>query len=529
MRLQRATIAHRERPVSEIATRFLGNGPKLTAYEGATTITADGHGASCGVQSNTEGPVDSIKNVVRDRWERQNGYRQILVIAIPLILSSGSWSVKLFVDRVLLSWHSSDALAAALPAGMLNFALMSLFIGTAGYTSTFVAQYYGAKRFQRIGPAVWQGFYVAILGGAVLIALIPFAGKFFAFVGHDPAVAELEVIYFRILCLGAMPAIASAAFAGFFAGRGQTWPVLWVNLVSAAVNIVLDYVLIFGYWGFPELGIAGAAVATIVSSSVQLLVYIALLRQPKHNVGYNALKGWRFNRILFTRLMRFGFPNGLQFFIEMIGFAAFVLFMGRLGTISFAGSNLAFNINMLAFMPMIGVGIGVSVVVGQSLGSNRPDLAERGVTTGFHIAFLYMATVAALYAFVPNVFLAPYAAGFDTESFAPIRSIAVVALRFVAVYSLFDAIAIVYSSALKGAGDTRFVMLILLVLSMLGLVLPSYIALVVLDAGVNVGWSILTAYTIVTGFAFLIRYRGAKWKSMRVIEETASSPSTSAT
>jgi MATE family multidrug resistance protein len=83
--------------------------------------------------------VDSIKIVIKDRWERQNGYRQILVIAIPLILSTGSWSVKLFVDRVLLSWYSSDALAAALPAGMLNFALMSLFIGTAGYTSTFVA------------------------------------------------------------------------------------------------------------------------------------------------------------------------------------------------------------------------------------------------------------------------------------------------------------------------------------------------------------------------------------------------------
>ncbi|MDP6063975.1 MAG: MATE family efflux transporter [SAR202 cluster bacterium] len=501
----------------------------MTAYEGATTITAVGHRAFCGVQSNVGGLVDSIKIVIKDRWERQNGYRQILVIAIPLILSTGSWSVKLFVDRVLLSWYSSDALAAALPAGMLNFALMSLFIGTAGYTSTFVAQYYGAERFQRIGPTVWQGFYVAIFGGAVLIALIPFAGKFFAFAGHDPAVAELEVTYFRILCLGAMPAIASAAMAGFFSGRGQTWPVLWVNVISAGVNIALDYVLIFGYWGFPELGMTGAAIATIVSSYVQLLIYIALLQQPTHKVRYNALKGWRFDRILFTRLMRFGFPNGLQFFIEMIGFAAFVLFMGRLGTISLAGSNLAFNINMLAFMPMIGVGIGVSVVVGQSLGSNRPDLAGRGVATGFHIAFLYIATVAALYAFVPNVFLAPYAARIDTESFAPIRSIAVVALRFVAVYSLFDTLSIVYSSALKGAGDTRFVMLMLLVLSLLGLVLPSYIALVILNAGVYVGWSILTAYVVVTGFAFLIRYRGAKWKSMRVIEEAARSPSTSTT
>ena len=462
--------------------------------------------------------------MVLDRWRRQNGYRQILVIAIPLILSTASWSIKLFVDRVLLSWYSADALAASLPAGMLNFALMSLFIGTAGYTSTFVAQFYGARRFERIGPAVWQGFYVAIFGGAVLVALIPFAGQFFDFVGHDPAVARLEVTYFRILAVGAMPAIASAAMAGFFSGRGHTWPVLWVNVMSAAVNIALDYVLIFGHWGFPELGMAGAAWATVASSSAQLLTFIFLLRRPDHNLRYNALKGWRFERVLFGRLMRFGFPNGLQFFIEMIGFAAFVLFMGRLGTDALAASNLALNINLLAFMPMIGVGIAVSVMVGQSLGSNRPDLAERGVSAALHIAFLYMGTMAALYAFAPQIFLAPFAANFDAESFAPIRSIAVVTLRFVAVYSLFDTLSIVYSSALKGAGDTRFVMLMLLVLSILGLVLPSYIALVVLDAGVYVGWSILTAWVIVTGFAFLTRYRGAKWKSMRVIEEVAPSP-----
>ena len=493
-------------------------------YGGATTITAVESRAFAGVRDAVGGTVGSIKVMVAERWYRQNGYRQTLVIAIPLILSTASWSVKLFADRVLLSWYSADALAASLPAGMLNFALMSLFIGTAGYTSTFVAQFYGAERFQRIGPAVWQGFYVAIFGGAVLVALIPFAGQFFAFVGHDPAVAQLEVTYFRILAIGAMPAIGSAALAGFFSGRGQTWPVLWVSVMSAAVNIALDYVLIFGYWGFPELGMAGAAWATVVSSSAQLLTFIVLLRRSDHASRFNTVKGWRFDRILFRRLMRFGFPNGLQFFIEMIGFAAFVLFMGRLGTNSLAASNLALNINMLAFMPTIGVGIAVSVMVGQSLGSNRPDLAERGVSAGVHIAFLYMGTMAALYAFAPQIFLAPFAARVDAESFAQIRPVAVVALRFVAVYSLFDTLSIVYSSALKGAGDTRFVMLMLLVLSMLGLALPSYIALVVLDAGVYVGWSILTAYVIVTGFAFLARYRGSKWKSMRVIEEAAGQP-----
>ena len=217
-----------------------------------------------------------LTRTLLDRWHRENGYRQVLAIAFPLILSTGSWSVKLFVDRMLLTWYSPEAVAASMPAGILNFALMSIFIGTAGYTNTFVAQYYGAGRYGRIGPAVWQGFYVALIGGVVLLALIPLAEPFFTFVGHDPAVREYETVYFRILCIGATPAIASAAMAGFFSGRGKTWPVMWVNVFGAAVNLVMDYALIFGNWGFPELGIRGAAIATVASSSVQLLAYIVL-------------------------------------------------------------------------------------------------------------------------------------------------------------------------------------------------------------------------------------------------------------
>ena len=94
-----------------------------------------------------------------DRWNRENGYRQVLSIAFPLVLSMGSVAIMLFVDRMFLTWHSAEAVAASMPAGMLNFALMTLFMGTAGYTSTFVAQYHGAGRHDRIGPTVWQGIY----------------------------------------------------------------------------------------------------------------------------------------------------------------------------------------------------------------------------------------------------------------------------------------------------------------------------------------------------------------------------------
>ena len=131
-----------------------------------------------------------------------------------------------------------------------------------------------------------------------------------------------------------------------------------------------------------------------------------------------------------------------------------------------------------------------------------------------------MATAAALYWFVPSVFLSFFSAQADAESFAEIRPIAIAALRFVAVFSLFDTLNIVFSSALKGAGDTRYIMFMALLVSLVVLVIPSYVAMVLLDADIAVGWGILTVYIIVLGFAFLFRYLGGQWKTMRVIEES---------
>jgi len=184
-----------------------------------------------------------------------------------------------------------------------------------------------------------------------------------------------------------------------------------------------------------------------------------------------------------------------------------------------AASNMALNVSILAFLPMIGVGIAVSVLVGQSLGRNRPDLAERSVYSGGQMAFIYMSAAAILYVVIPDILLKPFAAEADPAEFAEMRPIAIVALRFVAVFSIFDTLNVVFASALKGAGDTRFIMLMALVVSSGALAIPSYVALVLLGADIYVAWGILTAYIIILGFSFLARFLGGKWKSMRVIEE----------
>lgn len=455
---------------------------------------------------------------LQKRWHGEGGYRQFLDIAFPLILSTGALSVQHFVDRMFLSWYSPQAIAAAMPAGMLNFCIMSLFIGTAGYVNTFVAQYFGAGRKHRIGPVVWQSLYVSALGGLAVMMLIPLAVPFFDFVGHDPAIRSLEVDYFVILCLGAGPMIASVALSGFFSGRGRTWPVMWINILATGVNLLFNYALVFGKWGFPEMGIRGAGVATVVSGIFSFLVYLPLVCRSFHDQTYHTLRGWRFERELFARMLRFGFPSGVQFFLDMSGITIFILLVGRLGTESLAATNIAFNISTLSFMPMIGSGIAVSVMVGQYLGMNRSELAEKSVYSGFHLTFAYMGLISLAYLLVPDLFVLPFAAGADPKTFGEIYRMTVLLLRFVAVYSIFDTMNLVFASAIKGAGDTRYVMFAIIVASVFLLVTPTYLGIFVMGWGLMASWINVSAYIAILGVVFFFRFSGGKWKSMRVIE-----------
>ncbi len=471
--------------------------------------------------------LKSVFQKIRKRWYCESGYREVLVLAIPLILSTGAWTIQHFVDRMFLTWYSPESIAAAMPAGILNFTVMCFFIGTAGYVSSFVAQYYGAKRYEKIGPALWQGIYLSIIGGIGFLFLIPLAEPFFRYVGHDSAVQANEVIYFKFLCFGALPVIASSSMSGFFSGRGKTWPVMWVNVLATVVNLILDYAMIFGHWGFAERGIQGAAIATVLSQYFAVAVFAALLFRAKFDTRYHTLRGWRFDKALFGRLLRFGMPNGIQFFIDIMGFTVFLMFIGRLGTTNLAATNIALNLNTLAFMPMIGFAIAVTVLVGRHIGNDRPDLAERGVYSSFHLTALYMGSIAAAFVLIPDLLLWPYAAQADPEEFEAIRKLVVLLLRFVAVYSLFDTFTLIFASAIKGAGDTRYAMFLMLTVSSCVLIIPSYVALVRLKAGLYTGWTIASLYIIILSLMFLFRFLGGKWKSMRIIEETPpfSSPS----
>jgi len=456
---------------------------------------------------------------LKDRWNAPGGYYELLKLALPLILSTGSSSIQHFVDRMFLTWYSPEAIAATVPGGIVNYTLMSLFIGTAAYVNSFVAQYHGAKQSQNIAPAVWQGIYFSIVSGILFLAFIPLAEPIFSLAGHAPIVKNLEIQYFEILCLGAVPVFAMAAISGFFGGRGETMILMWVNLIATGINIVLDYLLIFGNASLPEMGIQGAAIATVIANWVGAIILFFWMLRPKFRQTFGTHRNYQFRPALFKRLMRFGLPNGGQILLDLLGFTLFILFVGRFGTSALAATNIAFNINSFAFMPMIGVGIAVEIMVGQFQGDNNPKMARYSTYSAFHLTCLYMGLMALSYVLIPSLYIYPFSMHSDSQQFGEVREMAIVLLRFVALYSLFDTMNIIFANALKGAGDTRQVMKIAFVLSWVTMIIPSYFASVVYNWGVYVTWGFVTLYISLLGIVFYMRFLQGKWETMRVIEQ----------
>src|SRR5512143_3643643 len=344
-------------------------------------------------------------------WPGPGGGREVAVVAYPLILGHLSFTLQTFVDRLFLTWYSAEAVAGAVTGLFAVWSVVALFTGTGEYLTTFVAQYLGAGRKERIGPVLWQGFYFSLGAGLFVAALGPLAGRFFDLAGHAPALRRYEVEYARVLLLGGFPVILMATLSTFFAGRGQTQAVLRVNVLATAVNVVLDYLFIFGKGGFPEMGVAGAALATILSQVAGALVYVAVVLPPEYRRAYRTLAGWRPEPWLVLRLVRFGMPTGLQYSLELGAFAVFMVIVGRIGSLELAASGIAFNLNMIVFAPMVGLSIAVSSLVGRYLGAERPEIAERVVRSAFVMSMIYMTACGLLYVFGAPLLLAPYAAG----------------------------------------------------------------------------------------------------------------------
>ena len=454
------------------------------------------------------------------QWRKNSQYREVVRVCLPLVLSLSATTVMEFTDRVFLANYSINAISAALPAGITSYLFMAFFGGVGGYAGVFIAQYSGRGSYQRIGNVLWQGIYFTLASGVVFWLLAIFATQpLFTLAGHAPEVQQLEEIYFSILCKGAVLHVAMATLSTFFTGRGITRPVMIITFIGVFINIPLDYALIFGKIGFPALGITGAAIATVAAWAVNVLLLAILIFTIKNDKRFGVFSHFHFDKDIFTRLMRFGIPGSLQFTLDILAFTFFVLLVGRIGTTELAATNIVISINALAFMPSMGVSQGLSVLVGQALGRGKPQQASRYVFSASHLLFIYIVLMDLLFFFAPDQILAPFLiAEKGTVDYLTVLNTGKSLLKIVAAYLFFDAFYMVFSGALRGAGDTRFMMFSIGFASLTCLILPVSIGVIYLHIPVETAWLWILFFVFSLFFISATRYWWGAWKKMLVIE-----------
>jgi multidrug resistance protein, MATE family len=440
-------------------------------------------------------------------------------VASPLIMSTASLTFTLFVDRMFLSWYSEASVAASVPGGITYFTICSLFIGTAQYVNSIVAQYYGAKDLRSCSRAVWQGIFFGVCSIPLILLSIPAGIAVFSWADHDPAVMQLEKDYFVLLMAGGVVQPINAALSSFFSGRGKTVVVLWGNLAGNLSNAILAYVLIFGRLGLPEMGIIGAGTATALTGVIPTCYWLWMFLSAQHQPDYSTRREIRFDPKLFGMLLRFGVPSGIQFFLDVASFTVFVLLIGRSGQVDLAASNIVLSIEMLAFLPMIGMSIATATLVGKYVGMEREDLAEKTVYAAFNLAFCYMGTMAIMFLSFPTLFLEIFRSNHDIVSnFDKVLARGVIMLRIVAVWTLFDTLFIIFSGALKGAGDTVFAMWAQIVIAWVFFVPPVYLIIQHFGMGVLAAWCWGLFYVMFIGIVFWGRFKRGRWRTISMIK-----------
>jgi MATE family multidrug resistance protein len=202
-------------------------------------------------------PAEAPATEATGWWARPCGGREVVAIALPLVVQTCFWSIMWFIDRLYLTWYSPEATAAALPGGMFHWLSICLPVGIASYANTFVAQYYGAGRHQRIGTAVKQAVWFGWLTVPLFLLLIPLAPWLFRGTGYNAEVERLEVMYFQVLALGAGAVVISGAQSSFYTGRGPRVSTVSSLAGTRYLTRIYLHLRAFGF-GF---GIAGAAAA----------------------------------------------------------------------------------------------------------------------------------------------------------------------------------------------------------------------------------------------------------------------------
>jgi MATE family multidrug resistance protein len=442
---------------------------------------------------------------------------RLMTLAWPIIVQRATQSVVGLADALMVAPLGEEALAAVTTGAFDTFAVTVFPMGTVFIVQSFASQLHGRGEIGAARRYAWYGLWLAVIAGVLSMALVPFVPGLIGLLGYSPLVAGHMATYmvWRLPSVGL--AVATEALVNWYGGLGNTRLGMVCGLTAMVVNVMLNYTLIEPRFGLPGYGVAGAAVASSIATGVGLI--------PAAWYFFSG-RGFAFSGVTsplrlaeFRRMLKFGLPNGVNWFLEFGAFMMFVnLVVGHLGTTALAAFNVVMQLSSVAFMPAFGASSAGAILVGEALGRGDKDRVPQLVKMTAKVTATWMVTVGLTYLLFPQVLLGLFQTEGSTtaEDFVAVGTLM---LTFGCFWQCFDAAAMTVSEALRAAGDTAWPMWARIVLAW-GLFFPGgWLTVVYAGGGVAVTMSWVVGYLALLAIVLVLRFLSGRWRYIQLVEE----------
>jgi len=438
------------------------------------------------------------------------GVPEVFLLAYPVVLTQISTTTMGAVDSIMVGRIGATELGAVGFAGIWAWTLFSLLLGTASGVQTFVSQAHGRASPRECGHWMWQASY-AVVPTSVLVAFAYAAAvePAWRWVLPSEGLRTTALHYFWARLPGETVFSVSMIAISFFRGLGDTRTPMYITLGANLANAVLDYGLIFGRLGMPQLGVTGAGIATSLAQVAAAAALVWRLQRPALRRRFNT--GWHApERLAIRRFLRTSAPIGGQWFLDMLAFALFTTLVARMGDSEMAASQALLVLLSFTYMQAIGISVAASTLVGRYIGARSIAAARRAYRSAMLLTGSVSAVVALLFVTLPKHLL---------RLFVDDASVLALGLPLIwlgAVFQFFDGAMIVSEGALRGAGDTRWPFVVQSLLNWLYFLPVAYLLAIVLDFGLMGAWLAELSYIVLLALLLVSRFRSGAWEGARI-------------
>ncbi len=433
----------------------------------------------------------------------------IFSLALPAILENVLQVFIGIVDTYFVGKLGTEAIAAVGVTNLVMNIYIAFFTAIGVGTTAIVSRSAGAGDEDTLVKTIKQSILLSLIIGlsSSFINLV-FSKNILKVLGIEAKVMNYSLPYFMAVAVPSVILSLMMVISSALRGTGDTKTPMKAVTISNIVNAVLDYVLIFGLFEFKGLGILGAGLATTISRTLGVIILLKKLKKKYYNSNF--YKEWYIDKEIQTKLLKISAPSAVERLVMRIGQVVYGALIIKIGTTAYAAHNIAGNIETFSYMPAIGFAVAASTLVGQNLGAEKPEEAKQVGLLSNLLATIFMVIVGLIY-----YIFAPQLAGIFTKDAEVILQVTK-ALRIIALFQPFLSITLVITSALQGAGDTKFPMYSTFI-GIWGIrVIGTYVLGIVLELGLVGVWLSYAFDIFIRSILLMVRFLKGRWMKIKI-------------